>query len=173
MAPKISITNDLRIDQLEEEQSEALKKALTLANPAHVAAVQQGRSTWGIPPTLQFFRQEGGALVVPRGFASELPRFGSFGLDDQRLALPEEPFVFSGLLREYQNAAVQAVLKRAQGALQAGTGAGKTVMALAAARPEVAFTDAGDQNGTALNGNFTEKNWGLETKLFRPDPLAD
>lgn len=49
----------------------------------------------------------------------------------------------------------------------------KTVMALAAARPDVAFTDAADQNGTALNGNFTEKNWGLETKLFRPDPLAD
>lgn len=49
----------------------------------------------------------------------------------------------------------------------------KTVMALAAARPDAAFTDAGDQLGTSLNGNFTEKNWGLETKLFRPDPLAD
>lgn len=40
----------------------------------------------------------------------------------------------------------------------------KTHMALAAARPDMA---AGD-----LGGNFTEKQWGLETKLFRPDPLA-
>lgn len=40
----------------------------------------------------------------------------------------------------------------------------KTHMALAAARPDLA---AGD-----LGGNFTEKQWALDTKLFRPDPLA-
>lgn len=49
----------------------------------------------------------------------------------------------------------------------------KSVMALASARPEIAASDAGDQTGAALNGNFTEKQWGLDTKLFRPDPLAD
>jgi 3'-5' exoribonuclease len=49
----------------------------------------------------------------------------------------------------------------------------KTVMALAAARPEMAAADSSDQTGASLNGNFTEKNWGLDTKLFRPDPLAD
>ncbi len=41
----------------------------------------------------------------------------------------------------------------------------KTHMALAAARPEMA--SAGD-----LGGNFTEKQWALDTKLFRPDPLG-
>lgn len=41
----------------------------------------------------------------------------------------------------------------------------KTTMALAIARPDLAA--AGD-----LGGNFTEKQWGLDTKLFRPDPLA-
>lgn len=41
----------------------------------------------------------------------------------------------------------------------------KTTMALAAARPDgVDFA--------ALQGNFTERNWALETKLYRPDPLA-
>ncbi|MBX3385127.1 MAG: HD domain-containing protein [Phycisphaeraceae bacterium] len=49
----------------------------------------------------------------------------------------------------------------------------KTVMALSAARPELAAADSGDQTGAALNGNFTERQWGLDTKLFRPDPLAD
>lgn len=41
----------------------------------------------------------------------------------------------------------------------------KTTIALAAARPE---------RGKAfdLGGNFTEKQWALETKLFRPDPLG-
>jgi 3'-5' exoribonuclease len=44
----------------------------------------------------------------------------------------------------------------------------KTAMALAAARPDLAA--AGEPGG--LGGNFTEKQWGLDTKLFRPDPLA-
>jgi 3'-5' exoribonuclease len=39
----------------------------------------------------------------------------------------------------------------------------KTFMALNAARPDHLPVD--------LNGNFTEKQWALDTKLFRPDPL--
>ncbi|MEX2219437.1 MAG: HD domain-containing protein [Phycisphaerales bacterium] len=39
----------------------------------------------------------------------------------------------------------------------------KTTMALAAARPEHPVAH--------LGGNFTEKQWALSTKLYRPDPL--
>jgi 3'-5' exoribonuclease len=39
----------------------------------------------------------------------------------------------------------------------------KTTMALAAARPDNLAPD--------LGGNFTEKQWALSTKLYRPDPL--
>ncbi len=42
----------------------------------------------------------------------------------------------------------------------------KTVMALSAARPD-------RENEIALGGNFTEKNWALGVKLYRPDPLAE
>lgn len=49
----------------------------------------------------------------------------------------------------------------------------KTTMALAAARPDSASVDPGEQAGGALNGNFTERQWALDTKLFRPDPLAE
>jgi len=41
----------------------------------------------------------------------------------------------------------------------------KTTIGLCAARPEMA--SAGE-----LGGNFTEKQWSLDTKLFRPDPLG-
>ena len=41
----------------------------------------------------------------------------------------------------------------------------KTAMALAAARPD-------HPREFDLGGNFTEKHWGLDTKLFRPDPLG-
>lgn len=40
----------------------------------------------------------------------------------------------------------------------------KTTIAVQAARPDRAQAD--------LGGNFTQKQWALETKLFRPDPLA-
>lgn len=43
----------------------------------------------------------------------------------------------------------------------------KTTMSLAAARPDLAAASNG------LGGNFTEKQWALDTKLFRPDPLAE
>lgn len=49
----------------------------------------------------------------------------------------------------------------------------KTTMALAAARPDIAVADSGEQAGGVLQGNFTEKQWALDTKLFRPDPLAE
>ncbi len=40
----------------------------------------------------------------------------------------------------------------------------KTTIALAAARP--------DRSANDLGGNFTEKQWALDTRLFRPDPLS-
>lgn len=42
----------------------------------------------------------------------------------------------------------------------------KTFIALCAARPDRAY--AGD-----MGGNFTDKQWALDTKLFKPDPLKD
>ena len=42
----------------------------------------------------------------------------------------------------------------------------KTTMAIASARPD-------RDRPLDLGGNFTEKQWALETKLFRPDPLAE
>jgi 3'-5' exoribonuclease len=41
----------------------------------------------------------------------------------------------------------------------------KTTMSLAAARPD-------REKAFDLGGNFTEKQWALDTKLYKPDPLA-
>lgn len=48
----------------------------------------------------------------------------------------------------------------------------KTTVAQAAARPDMQAVDTSDARGESLNGNFTDKQWALDTKLFRPDPLA-
>ncbi|MCC6969807.1 MAG: hypothetical protein IT434_06245, partial [Phycisphaerales bacterium] len=43
--------------------------------------------------------------------------------------------------------------------------AATTTIAVAVARPD-------RTGGFDLGGNFTEKQWALETKLYRPDPLS-
>ena len=52
-------------------------------------------------------------------------------IDDQRLMLPPCGYEFNGQLRPYQVQAVDGILGREFGVLEAGTGSGKTVMALA------------------------------------------
>jgi len=114
-----------------------LKNGLTLPNPKYQSAQKYGR--WvgkKLPQHLYFFKESKAGLVMPRGFAREvvLQCLDILGrkpeIIDQRLVLPEQEFIFHGQLRDYQDEAVAAVLARDFGVLEAGTGSGKTVMAL-------------------------------------------
>ena len=116
----------------------AVKKALTLPNPKYRAAVRYGR--WvgkSFPRKLYFYKEEQGGLVVPRGYARQVVALcGKRGVEveivDERRSLPEVALRFNGRLRPYQEKAVADVMSRDFGVLEAGTGSGKTVMALAA-----------------------------------------
>ena len=46
-------------------------------------------------------------------------------------------------------------------------------LAVRAVRIAIDAVDPAEQRGESPGGNFTEKVWALDTKLFRPDPLAD
>lgn len=114
-----------------------LKKELTMANPRYQDAVKYGR--WvgkNMPKTLLFYEVNGDNVCFPRGFANRaviLSRQSGFKVEikERRRLLPEEDFVFNGVLRPYQQKAVVDIVKRQFGVLEAGTGSGKTVMALA------------------------------------------
>lgn len=146
MTVHITISNALRIeaDTANVRRLEGIKWELTIPNPAQVSAAKYGRSTWGIPPVLTFYRQGDGGLIIPRGFGWKLTAMADMRdavwIDNRRLC-PSVPFTFCGQLRPYQEQALAHVLELSQGVLQAGTGAGKTVMALAiiAARKQPAL----------------------------------
>ncbi len=119
----------------------ALRRAicdqLTIDNPRYRDAKRYGR--WigkDLEPRLHFFEERDDALVFPRGFANRAVLLCRelTGRDpeiiDRRLRLAEVPLTFRGTLRPYQEEAVAAVLGRSFGVLEAGTGSGKTVMAL-------------------------------------------
>ncbi len=116
-----------------------IKKRLTLPNPKFLAARKYSR--WvgkKFPQHLYFYKERKAGLSTPRGLAREvvLTCLEKGGVRpeiiDQRRSLPEENFHFHGRLRDYQEEAVRDVMGRDFGVLEAGTGSGKTVMALAA-----------------------------------------
>lgn len=132
---RATIDTSIHLDrsQLPMADQQRIMSALTIPNPVYDNAVKFGRSAWGIPSSLEFFREENGKLIIPRGFGPDLARLLGAGVDwsDKRRMLPEINLTFSGKLRGYQQEAVAATLERTQGVLEASTGAGKTVCALA------------------------------------------
>jgi superfamily II DNA or RNA helicase len=116
---------------------DAIRAKLTINNPKYLNA--QRYSRWmgkKIKPRLFFFKERKNGLVFPRGFANQAVLLCRqfLGVDpeiiDCRLTLPDVDFFFNGSLRPYQEQAVLDVLQRSFGVLEAGTGSGKTVMAL-------------------------------------------
>lgn len=111
--------------------------ALTIDNPKYKAAKRYGR--WigkQLKPTLTFFSRKGNMLCFPRGYGNHavLQCRKLVGhtpqIVDRRRKLEPVSLNFQGTLRPYQEQAVKAVCNHSFGVLEAGTGSGKTVMAL-------------------------------------------
>ena len=136
--PTLTVAADCLLEDIPLALETAVKARLTIDNPKYISAKKYGR--WigkTLKPTLKYYESVPGGLRFPRGFANqavllcreflqETPK-----IHDKRLLLPGEAFVFAGALRPYQQAALLAAEKRSFGVLEAGTGSGKTVMALA------------------------------------------
>lgn len=108
---------------------------LTIENPAFTQAERYGRWTGSIEPTLSFYSYEGPALILPRGYIRKLMGILNkhgiiYHIEDQTRTLAPVDFTLKAELRPYQEAAIQDIIKRRFGVLQAPPGAGKTVIAL-------------------------------------------
>jgi superfamily II DNA or RNA helicase len=146
---RVIVTNKARLEPTSSPERESLREVcrrLTFPNPTWLENDKRGFWNGATPRELCFARWDGNALVIPRGFTEQakalLGRAGiSVTLGDRRRVLPEADFTFTGTLRDYQQEAIDAMLKRGFGVLEAPTGSGKTVMALAciAARKQPAL----------------------------------
>lgn len=135
---RLMVAADCFLEHIDKDLEKALKEKLTIDNPKYIAARRYGR--WigkKLKPKLYYYEQEITGLRFPRGFtnqAIELCR--KSGVDpeiiDERRRLAAFDFSFLAQLRPYQERAVQKICSRSFGVLEAGTGSGKTVMALAA-----------------------------------------
>jgi superfamily II DNA or RNA helicase len=133
----LTVTGDCLLQHAEPNLLAALKKELTVANPAYRDARRYGR--WlgkKLKPWLYFYAESSGGFRFPRGFASRalalareyqaVPR-----LIDRRRTLAEIDFTFQGRLRPYQQEAFRDTVRREFGVIESGTGSGKTVLGLA------------------------------------------
>ncbi|WP_240910101.1 DEAD/DEAH box helicase [Desulfopila sp. IMCC35008] len=136
---KMTVAADCLLEGIELDLEQELKKMLTIDNPQYLSAKKYGR--WigkKLKPTLKYYEPVVGGLRFPRGFSNQAVLLCREFTDsdpeiiDKRRKLAELDIPFKGELRPYQRVALDLTVKRSFGVLEAGTGSGKTVMALAA-----------------------------------------
>jgi superfamily II DNA or RNA helicase len=133
----VELANDLRLRQAPAELLQELMGTFEFPNPKWLDNERMGRWNRGVPRVLKFYRKAGAdGLRIPRGYLRQLilacRRMGiEHRIEDHRRRLEPVAFDFHGALRDFQETAVEAMLARDFGTLNAPTGAGKTVMALA------------------------------------------
>ena len=134
----LEVTSECFLRGAPQSLREKLRRQLTINNPKYMDAKRYSR--WigkQLKPKLYFFKDQGSTLIFPRGFGNRCVQLcrQQLGISpeivDNRRKLPEIDISFSGELRPYQQQAVADIFQRSFGVLEAGTGSGKTVMALA------------------------------------------
>jgi len=129
-------TNVLRVSGLPIRLAEAVRRYLTVANPVYRDAKQFGRSTRNLSPTIEYFEELGGALVIPRGvtaFLLQLCQRHDIAVQvvDRTHRGHQVDMNLQVTLSPAQCATVAAVGCHPKGQLVAAPGSGKTVMGLA------------------------------------------
>jgi len=133
---KITLTSHLDISGAPEPLLRKIRDAFTIENPRWVDNNRMSRWNGATDHWLMFYRDHAAGLIIPRGamgiilfFCKELGV--RYQIIDQRRTLPERDFTFAGILKGYQQSVTADILGRDFGVLQAPTGSGKTIMALA------------------------------------------
>lgn len=132
----MTISSDLALDNCPPPLGREIMAQLTIPNPKYAEAIQQGRWTGEIPQSLELYKFDSdGRLRLPRGFGPEFHHIahkqGIWPLyEDHRRTMEPVVYKFKGKLRPYQRDAVVDIERSCSGVLEAGTGSGKTVMAL-------------------------------------------
>lgn len=125
---QVILSNKLTIVDPTPEVTSWVKKELKISNPDYTKKARMGFWTGNIPKDLILYEQDADKLVVPFGVIEQLPLkhdtemvadFGAREKVDFKAKIP---------LYDYQEVAVEAMVKAHYGILQAPAGSGKTQM---------------------------------------------
>ncbi len=132
---KITLSNHLLLEDIPPFLYDMVIQKLRMENPKWIENEKMGRWNHETPHFLEFYEKlPGKRLTLPRGYLRQIITLSrqykfDYELIDNRRCLPDISLQFTGKLRAFQQAAVDTMLPRHFGALNAPTGSGKTVMA--------------------------------------------
>jgi len=130
----VAETARVALADLPDEVAARLRARFTHENPAYWDARRNRRPCRLLPRQLTSYDETADELRLPRGALPEVQHglLASFApiVDDRTVFPPRAPLAFAGDLRDYQRAAIDACVDRANGVVVAPTGSGKTVVAL-------------------------------------------
>jgi superfamily II DNA or RNA helicase len=129
---KLILSNLIEISGADKQFIDKVKSMLTVPNPLYESAIDNGRSTYGIPRNLKFFEGE----KFPRGsefIIRELASISGYDIDKVIYNLPEKNHISVSSkikARPYQEEAVNTLIESGGGVVVAPPGSGKTILAL-------------------------------------------
>lgn len=137
----VTVANMIHVDGLPrmpacEQERAAIKRSLTIDNPAHRTNLRLGHFKRDVPRELIFYEEESGSIAAPRGAYKEiidiLDMTGiRYTVLDHTLAFHSVPVTFTGRLTKVQAQALDAITQHDTGVLAALPGTGKMVVGLA------------------------------------------
>jgi superfamily II DNA or RNA helicase len=133
----ITLHREILLQDIPDSLDSFLISQLKIPNPKWLENDRMGRWNRDTPTTLFFYiRTSDGGLILPRGYMGSLARYCrqegiDYRIHDHRRLLPLLDFTFTGVLKPFQQTAVDAMIPKHFGTLTAPTGSGKTVMAMA------------------------------------------
>lgn len=131
----IELSNRLTIRNASDTLKKQIKQRHTIENPLYLENKKMNRWNGKTDQYLYYYEITPSGIIVPRGslpwVVTLLKQAGErFQIIDLRNILPEVNFQFQGNLKPFQQEAVDKMLFRDMGTLDAPTGSGKTVIAL-------------------------------------------
>ena len=133
---KVTISNEITITEATQEILDWCKRELVLPNPDYEKKERMGLWTGNTPRTLSLYKVNGNSVILPIGALKHIMPILNTYMYEKSLKLANNvPVKYDAEvnLDDYQQIAVEQMLKAGYGILQSPAGSGKTQMGIALA----------------------------------------
>lgn len=133
---KVIISNEITITEATQEILDWCKRELVLPNPEYAKKERMGLWVGNTPRTLSLYKINGESVILPIGaFKGIKPILNTYNIEYVQDMANNEPVEYNAEvnLYDYQEKAVEQMLKAGYGILQSPAGSGKTQMGIALA----------------------------------------
>ena len=133
---KVIISNEITITEATQEILDWCKRELVLPNPEYAEKERMGLWVGNTPRTLSLYKINGNSVIIPIGaFKHIKPILNTYRYEKSLDLANNEPVDYNASvnLYDYQEEAVEQMLKAGYGILQSPAGSGKTQMGIALA----------------------------------------